>query len=608
MADKIAAGEVVERPASVVKELTENSLDAGARNINVEVTGSGRQLIRIEDDGSGMSSDDLLLSLERHATSKIKKVEDIYSVRTLGFRGEALPSIASVSKMRIASSQDSADLGKMVIIEGGILKKVEEMARPRGTAVEVRSLFYNTPARLKFLKSQATEQGWITTFFQQQALARLDVSFRLKVGGKEMVNAPAADSLRDRIASLLGIRLGQSLLEVEYSRGPLKLTGFVSDPSVSRSGRDLQFMYVNNRWVRERVAQSAVTKGYRTILPRGRFPVVLLYLEMDPALVDVNVHPAKLEVKFQDSGAVHDAIVEAITSGLGRRRTSHAPERKAETEEILGDRSETPGKSPPVEVNGRTAPSPGAPVLRGQSQTFNTYAGSRPFERVPGAGAPQPSPPNGSQRDRQAGQTPRLERQLSLSSVSALIPLGQLDKTFIIARNGEGIVIIDQHTAHERVLFNKILDQFRRSRVLGQQLLIPQTVSLSSLEVNLIQEKKDELEKLGFLVEAFGKNTVILRSIPALLSDSDCTQLFQEIAAHLSELGRVKPFHEIAEDLAVLMACKGAVKAGESLSEVQMTALIRGVESLEQPATCPHGRPIHLLLGTEEIRKKFLRT
>lgn len=581
LANRIAAGEVVERPASVVKELTENSLDAGARNVTVEVAGSGRQLVKVEDDGEGMSPDDLLIALERHATSKIRSVSDLYSVNTLGFRGEALPSIASVSRMRIASSRGNGTPGTIVRIEGGLIKKVEEVARPAGTTVEVRSLFFNTPARLKFMKSEATERGWINTVFQQQALAHPGVNFHLRVGNRETMKAPSTNSLRDRVASLFGHDLAQALVEVEHQvNGPggVKLTGLISEPALSRSGRDMQFTFVNGRCVREVVAMGAIAQGYRTLLPRGRYPVVFLYLEVDPASVDVNVHPAKLEVKFQDYRKVREAIVQSINRGLfSERQPAGRPHYDSRRE--WKTFSWTGGRE------GFMSPA-GGPAS-------DSVAPETPDE----TGAPSPA----------AAKAPPLEWQMRLPVSSGFSPLGQVHDAFIVAGSSEGIVIIDQHTAHERILYEKIVQQFQESRVSSQYLLIPQPVNLSPLEAALIEEKREELERLGFSVEAFGKGTALLRSVPALLSERDYTKIFQEVAAHLAEEGRLKPFEELADELATIMACRGAIKAGEPLDEVRTASLLQELESLGKTASCPHGRPIYLLLGIDEIKKKFLR-
>jgi DNA mismatch repair protein MutL len=602
MADRIAAGEVVERPASVVKELMENSLDAGASSVSVEVGGSGRQLIKVEDDGAGMCPDDLLLSLERHATSKIRSVQDLYAVRTLGFRGEALPSIASVSRMTIASCEGNGTPGSMVRIEGGRIKKVEEVARPKGTAVEVRSLFYNTPARLKFMKSQATERGWINTLFQRQALAHPQVHFRLRMGGREGVNAPSTPSLRDRIASLFEAELAQSLLKVEHRKGDLRVWGFISDPFLNRSSRDMQFIFVNGRCVRERATQQAVERAYRAVLPRGRHPVVFLYLEMDPTRVDVNVHPAKLEVKFQDHREVHQIMAEAIAGGLSSRQEPYGISPPAADRKAAGS-SRQRISAGPAAISGATAfrREEGSPpaVPHGAGE------GCAPARRDAGDGVTYPA--DREARRATSAEAPSPEPQFRLPVGAGLSPLGQVHNAFIVAGSSEGLVIIDQHTAHERILFERIMGQLREARVDSQHLLIPQAVGLSPLEADLVEERMEELDRLGFAVEAFGKGTVLLRSVPAILRDEDSVQAFQEIAAHLSEVGGLKPFEELAQELATLMACRGAVKAGEPLDDVRMAALLRDLEALEKPASCPHGRPIYLLLGIEEIKKKFLR-
>ncbi len=568
LANRIAAGEVVERPASVIKELIENSLDAGAQSITVEVRGAGRQLIKVEDDGGGMSPDDLLLSLERYATSKVRSLRDLYAVRTLGFRGEALPSIASVSRMSITSSLGNAAPARLVRMEGGVIKKVEDVVRPRGTSVEVRSLFYNTPARLKFMKSQATERGWIANALQQQALSRPCVSFNLRMGMRETISAPPAASIRDRVASLYGHNLAQELVDVELACGELKVAGLISLPTMSRSSRDMQFTFVNGRCIRSGLAMNAIAQGYRTLLPRGRHPVVFLYLELDPSIVDANVHPAKLEVKFKDYSQIHEAIVEAVVRGLfiGQPASGRA-EVTAVARSAAVQRS-IPAREPVPDSEGDAS----------MPQSFSAPA-----------------------------RAPALERQMRLPVSGGLSALGQVHNMFIVAGSGEGVIIIDQHTAHERILYEKILRQFRESNVESQHLLIPQPVNLSPVEMGVMEERREELERLGFSVEAFGEGTALLRSAPALLSVSDSARIFQEVAAHLLEAGRLRPFQELAEELAAIMACKGAIKAGDPLDDMRMAGLLRDLESLEKPASCPHGRPIYLLLGIEEIKKKFSR-
>ncbi len=653
VANKIAAGEVVERPASIVKELLENSLDAAAERVGVSVEAGGKRVIQLEDNGCGMSHDDALLAFERHATSKIRSAEDLLEVSTLGFRGEALPSIAAVSRLVLETRHASESAGTRVEIVGGKLRDVKEVARPGGTRVEVRDLFFNTPARRKFLKSESTELGHIATLVTHYALAHPEKSFRLASLTNEILNVSPVSHFRERIYQVMGGQLLEQLIELlpVERRMPLppvpgaggeedsaaesvivRLLGFVSRPEVQKLNRNNIYFFVNRRLVRDRLILHAITEAYRNILPPSVFPVALIFLELPPAEVDVNVHPSKTEVRFRRSGFIHDFARDAVRqtlmasrpvapfplpkSGRGDRPTIR-DDAEAEIAERLSD--ETPfmrRASPPVDVE---PPLVGAPAWAGTrpARTEGSLPSATPaaeFRLAPPRPEPQTAnllwvgepaglPPVGSP----GGQSSPLSQAGESEFPSNLHPLGQIQESFIVATNPDGLWIIDQHVAHERVLFERYLRLRREEKVEGQRLLLPIIVELKPEQQATFLDIAEELSASGFEVEPFGQRTVAIKTAPADIAADDVQRLLLEILDGVGPEARVISLEVLRGKIGASVACHAAIKVNMALDRSKMEWLLRELGKTECPMTCPHGRPIVLRYPIKEIQKAFRR-
>ncbi len=558
LANKIAAGEVVERPASVAKELVENSLDAGSRRIIVEVKSGGRELIRVSDDGCGMNEKDALLSLQRHSTSKIAKLEDLESILSLGFRGEALPAISAVSHLELITRPQGQLAGIRIEVKGGEIKEVRKEGCPVGTTIAVRNLFFNTPARRKFLKTITTEIGHISEWVGQLSLSREDVFFQLLHNGEEIFTLPPGAGLRERIAALYGQDLAGGLLPLDFQDKLLRLQGFLTKPGENRS-RPRQLFYVNGRPIRSRLISHALLEGYGRLLPSDRFPVAFIFLEIDPSLVDVNVHPAKREVKFSREREVHDSISLAVRGNLKKGKL--IPEIK------IGEEREGRIKERIARYLSKEAP---------PAELFNTPSRPEPFP--------------GRKED-----------------VAPSIPLIQFDNNYIICREKEKLLIFDQHAVHERILYERLKKGIAQSRVESQILLFPVSVELPLKETAVFHQNLSAITSLGFDIEDFGKNTFIIRALPSLLSKSDPKQLLLDIIDDLLEGKKVKESLEKQERVIMIMACRGAVKAGDRLELEEMVSLIKDLPQREHPHTCPHGRPTMIEITREELEKRFRR-
>jgi DNA mismatch repair protein MutL len=574
--NQIAAGEVVERPASVVKELIENALDAGATRIEVELSESGRERIRVADDGCGMELEDLRAALQRHATSKIASAEDLEKVRTLGFRGEALPSIASVSRMTLSTGTRDG-LRHMARVVGGTLEEPAASAGPPGTEALVEDLFFNTPARLKFLKSDATELGQCLDVVSRFAIGYPQVAFLLTHDGSEMLRT---DGTGDRLAAIAGVwgrETARGLAEVEAEIGGLSVAGFVSPPHLTRPTRAQQFVFVNGRPVRSRTLTAAVDQAYRSLTPERRFPILALALEIAPDRVDVNVSPTKSEVKFQSEGLAFEAIRCAVRDGLMRHGMMPSADRVAQANEALAAAS--------AEARG------------GAAWVF------------PAAIAAQaPLMPNSAEMalGRMAGEAPSRERFPFAELLDGLKIVGQAMDTFIVAETRRGIVIVDQHVAHERILYEYLCGLRGASAIEVQRLLAPETVHLDRRLHLALSEQLDELARVGFQLEPFGGDSFVLRAAPAALRGKDPGRVLREIAEELAECPAQK-LEPLREQIWITTACRMAVKAGDPLSRAEMERLIVDLASTENPYLCPHGRPITITLGTDELMRKFKR-
>lgn len=584
LANMIAAGEVVERPVSVVKELVENAIDAGARRIGVEIEGGGKRLIRVSDDGCGMTEDDLLLSVERHATSKIASPEDLFALSTLGFRGEALPSIASVSRMYLRSRRHEEPSGRELYLEGGAVRHLREHGMAPGTVVEVRTLFFNTPARLKFMKSNETEGGHVADLVSRLSLAFPEVRFTLTIDGRESVKA-LDPTLPGRIAEVLGKGISSELHPFESRSPGLTIHGFLAPPSVSRSTPGSILTFVNRRYVRDKVVQHAVLSPFRTTLEKGRYPVVVIFIDISPDEVDVNVHPTKHEVRFREQGMVHDAIGDAVSQGLSRILSLSVPS--------------TPFLPTPHR-------SPESDRLSSVAERLERYG-----HRIP-AVLPRPalSAHHGGTRDETKGTThaePAVGDESGVPLSGGREIIGQFLGMYILCRDGDDLLIIDQHAAHERVRFERLRKEFAGGSLERQGLLIPLTIELTHHQSALVKEHEALLDLLGFTIEPFGAGGWVISEIPRILEGVDSVRLFVDIMDELEVIGRSAAAEDAVDSLLMKMACHSVVRGVHPLSMAEMDALLAAMSETERAGHCPHGRPVVARLSRRDIERLFRR-
>ncbi|GIU82887.1 MAG: DNA mismatch repair endonuclease MutL [Acidobacteria bacterium] len=675
LASQIAAGEVVERPASVIKELIENSLDAGAKRIRVEIEAGGRRLMRVSDDGCGMSRDDAINCFERHATSKISTLEDLSRIQTLGFRGEALASIASVARVELVTKTEEDTAATKVSIEGGRLIDVHQAARPVGTTVTVKDLFFNTPARRKFMRAEPTENHYITAVVEQYALAYPEVSFVLVNQGREVLNLAPAKSLKERIFQIFGAGLVENLLPIEGGNEFLaKISGFVSAPHERRSSRDRQLSFVNRRFVKDRIIQSAIAEAYRHVLPQGAYPVAFVFLQVPCEEVDVNVHPAKIEVRFRRADAVKETVIQTIRQSLSLFKNPIESKAKSIESEIPPGRdfktsqissSQVPSKetlslldtlyAPKTEGTAEKMPelpifsselkqkaisessSEGSETTQGAnisvlediteqkiSETPKKTEGILESERVANAKsavsdkALKDFSKSANENFVESIETPsiplpsiasKLKEPKSLEA-NRIIPLGQIRESYIVAVDDQGLLLIDQHVAHERILFEKF--RARGTKIEIQNLLISETIDLSPAEMEIFNLIEEELEKCGFRVMKLSGRTVVIKAVPADVPPSEVRSMFLELLSAISSEGESskasKKFREnLTSEIAAHLACKAAIKVNTKLTTEKMQWLIDNLLRTESPATCPHGRPIILRLTIKDIERGFHR-
>ncbi|MDX6304367.1 MAG: mismatch repair protein MutL, partial [Blastocatellia bacterium] len=643
----IAAGEVVERPASVAKELVENAIDAGAKRIVIDVEAGGRRLLKITDDGEGMTRDDAILAFERHATSKISKAEDLNGISTLGFRGEALASIASVAKVELITDVGDPAPGTRVVIEGGRLRDVKDAAHPRGTTISVRDLFFNTPARRKFLRSEATESYHLTNLATHYALAHPEIAFTLTNNGRETLRVAPAQDLRERAYQVFGAQFLDGLLEIDNQSADAarafptqiaRVQGFVSAPRERRTSRDAQFLFVNGRFVRDRLIGRALSEGYRSILPHGVYPAALLFIEVPLEEVDVNVHPAKTEVRFRRAAAVADAVREAVRAGLAS--AGYAPSHEIrdavpaviEEEPALNAHESTdpltaaPGSSEaqPKDFGLRpqaqqerigfgfaTAPQrePDTQVRATPNLTHDQSAVSATAQLNTEAVTPAESFPDTVAASTLSGLPPldsalKFVREVPVESLSPNIrPLGQLDESFIIATDNEGLLLIDQHVAHERVLFDKYRAAETARRPESQQMLIPETFDLTPAQAAAFETVADELESYGFELMRLSGRTVAIKATPADLPASEARNVLAEVLDTVDSEKRGSARATLRDEIAASLACHAAIKVNMPLAPEKMRWLIDRLLMTSSPTTCPHGRPVILRLTTQDILK-----
>jgi len=594
---QIAAGEVVERPASALKELLENSLDAGADAISVQLHDGGIKQIRVVDNGGGIPSNELELALQRHATSKIDSLDDLESVASLGFRGEALASIAAVSHLSLISRSSGSDHGWKVESEGGRVTGPEPASLAQGSVVDVRNLYFNTPARRKFLRTAATEFGHAEEAFKRIALSRPDVAISLAHNGR--VKWRLQNSMPPaRIRELLGEGFDESALPIDTGPGAFRLHGLIAQPAHARASRDAQYMFVNGRFVRDRVLAHAIREGYRDVLHHSRHAAYVLFLELDPQLVDVNVHPSKTEVRFRESRAIHQFVFHALEKAL------------AATKPHLPGSSLPPGPLSPLAEKDSTWHGPAGPAAGGAPA---------PARSMAALGSGQASMPL------HAAESERFYSVLFADQVRRLPPeqsaialpdgddyplgfaLGQLAGIYILSQNRSGLVVVDMHAAHERIVYESLKAALDANRIPTQSLLIPATMTATELEVATVEENLELLATLGFEIAVIAPNAVAVRSVPSMLSNADATQLAHETLREISEFGAGRVLTERRNEMLATMACHGAVRANRQLTIAEMNALLRDMETTERSGQCNHGRPTWFQITLAELDRMFMR-
>lgn len=606
VANQIAAGEVVERPASVAKELVENSIDAGATRITIEVEAGGRRLLKVSDDGEGMVRDDAILAFERHATSKIRAADDLIAIGTLGFRGEALASIASVAKVDLTTSTEDAAAATRVAIEGGRMRDVKDAAHPRGTTIAVRDLFFNVPARRKFLRSEATETFHLTNLVTHYALAHPEIAFTFVNNGRDVVRAVAAKDLRERAYQIFGAEFVENLLAVEGGDPQVaRVTGFVSAPRDRRTTRDAQYFFVNGRYVRDRMIGRSLSEGYRSILPYGFYPAALLFVETPLEEVDVNVHPAKTEVRFRRSAAVADAVREAVRDALARNeygpQITQIPETQIPQTQISQKQTASAAVSftPPQPRIEFAPPQPTANVIPFPSGD-EIARDVAEMIRAQSVKSPAPIPPVDSAAKLTSTVTPE-----TLST--NIRPLGQLEESFIIATDDEGLLLIDQHVAHERVLFDKYRALEAERRTESQQLLVPETFDLTPAQAAVFDQLAPEFEVYGFELMRLSGRTVAIKAVPADLPPGHARNMLSELLDTVDAEKKSNAPETMRHEIAASLACHAAIKVNMPLAPEKMRWLIDRLLQTSSPTTCPHGRPIILRLKMHDIKKGFHR-
>lgn len=602
--NQIAAGEVIERPASAVKELVENSIDASAKNIDVVMVEGGRKLIRITDDGHGMSPDELALAVERHATSKLKE-DDLSDIKTMGFRGEALPSIASVSRFTFKSRAAGSDQAWKIEIEGGKKGDVEPTALDCGSQVEVRDLFYSTPARLKFLKTDRTEFSQTLDVIKRLSMANPDIAFSLYDNERRAFQVSAAqgellDSRIRRLGAILGAEFTENALPINAERELMKLTGYAGLPTYNRGNAQHQYLFVNGRPVKDKLLNGAVRGAYMDFLARNRHPVLALFLEVPTHMVDVNVHPAKAEVRFRESGVVRGLIVGALRHALseaGHRASTSVSNAALGSFTPAAGRSTMPFHSGSGQQNFQMPPR-----LSGElSETSESYYAPLSDNHS------SFTPPMGRNEELERETSTSFETQQDLTQFPLGAARGQLHETYIVSQTENGIIIVDQHAAHERLVYERMKKHMTEGQVPRQALLLPEVVEIEEDAVARLMMRQEELSKLGLIFDAFGDGAIVVREVPALLGDTDIHGLIRDLADELAELNQALALKEKLEEVCSTMACHGSVRAGRRLATAEMNALLREMEATPHSGQCNHGRPTYVELKLGDVERLFGR-
>ena len=618
LANQIAAGEVVERPASVAKELLENSLDSGARRIDVEVEQGGVKLLRVRDDGSGISADDLPLALARHATSKIRELEDLEGVLSLGFRGEALASISSVARLTLTSRTASASEAWQVETEGrDMTPRVQPAAHPVGTSVEVRDLFFNTPARRKFLKAEKTEFDHLQEVIRRLALARFDVAFHLRHNGKSILSLHEAHdetARARRVGAICGGGFMEQALPIDVERNGLRLWGWVGLPTFSRSQADLQYFFVNGRAVRDKLVAHAVRQAYRDVLFNGRHPTFVLFLELEPNGVDVNVHPTKHEVRFREGRSVHDFLYGTLHRALADvRPEDHLASAPAAAAEITRPTGQQAGEFGPQGEMRLASPVLEQPQVAQHSISNGGSGAGYQYQYTPRPSQPLPAAEaQAVYREFYKPLNDDAAAPATLPQSQGDIPplgfaLAQLKGIYILAENAAGLVLVDMHAAHERIMYERLKVAMASEGLSGQPLLVPESLALSQREADCAEEHAQWFQRLGFELQRLGPETLAIRQIPALLKQAEANRLVQDVLADLMEYGTSDRIQAHLNELLGTMACHGAVRANRRLAIPEMNALLRDMENTERSGQCNHGRPTWTQMGLDDLDKLFLR-
>ncbi len=592
--NKIAAGEVVDRPASVVKELVENSLDAGAHHIEVEVVAGGRTLIAVTDDGEGMSRDDALLSIERHATSKIRDVTDIERIATLGFRGEALAAIAAVTRLTLQTARRGDAEGTEVVVHGGRLMEVNIIGAPPGTRIVARNLFFNVPARRRFLRTEATELAQVRLTLLQYALSHPAVGLRFVADGREVWRLAEGETLYDRLTALYGEPVASALRPVSGTHRCVRVEGWVGLPQTSRADRAEIHLFVNRRPAGAAILQHALNEAYQTLLPRGRYPMVFLFIELPPEEVDVNVHPTKREVRFRRPGDVRDAVIEAIRATLGRPANDVPP-----------PPSSSAAPAPPRAWSAPSLSIPDLPPAR--AFVYPRWTPPAPGAVTPPASAPSAPTPPPSEATSDVPPTPGTHTS-SEAPWSWCRVVGQVGGLFVVLETEDGLVLMDPHAAHERVLYDRLMREALSGQVKSQPLLVPETVALGAHDAEVVRGALPALRAMGFSIAEFGGDTFLIDALPAVLGEVAAAGLLAEIAASIERGGTRGGTERWLQDRIATAACRAAVKARDILKLEEIERLVVALARTDMPYTCPHGRPTILHFDFAELRRKFGRT
>jgi len=601
IANKIAAGEVVERPASVVKELMENSLDAESTDITVEVRIGGKELIRVIDDGLGMTRDDAILALERHATSKIESVKDLETITTMGFRGEALPSIASISHLEIITRQRDSMEGTKIKVEGGVTRNVERTGCPVGTRISVANLFYNVPARRKFLKTTATELSHIIRHVTWAGLANPQVAFKLIHNNNTVIEARRCNTVLERIHTLYGREFAGSIMEFMHDFDTIKLHAFIGKPEFTKANRDNQLFFLNRRPIRNKMLGAALGEAFRAVVPRGRYPVAILFLEIDPQMIDVNVHPAKTEVRFRNQRNIYNEVAHGLL--LAMRQEEYMPRMSIQT----------PDASPPADIQPRTGQSTPSHPRKAEIEASVTEFLDRQSRRPKLDSAP----PRTFQRETREFPK-RIERQpiiqrpiepiaLPLMDVDNIQIKTRLFNTYIVAEAGDEVLFIDQHIAEEKVIYEKLRRQMEEQGVPSQGLLLPITIELTPAQAASIDSALEILPRMGFALEPFGGRTMVVKAVPSIMQRGDVRQIVTDLIDQIAESPDKQDKLKLQDEILILTACHSSVQAGDELSDAEVLNLLKELFKSEPPYLCPHGRPIIIRMYRTELEEKFQR-